>query len=156
VLKQRAGVKDDPVPTTCWECGRALSPERRAFCSDDCADSYRQAMGKRRPVVEPVAHRSRKQHHEATLAGRRAADNMPASNRKALRHWYAENLQPRLSRMHPTEIALGAAMGRSYAYYVVAGTRIPHPRHFPSLAALVGVELPKEFAAELSSRDELS
>jgi hypothetical protein len=47
-------------------------------------------------------------------------------------------------------------MGRSYAYYVVAGTRIPHPRHFPSLAALVGVELPKEFAAALSSRDELS
>jgi hypothetical protein len=110
-------------------------------------------MGKRRPVVEPVVHRSRKQHQEATLAGRRAAPNVPASDRKALRHWYAENLQPRLSRMHPTEIALGAAMGRSYAYYIVAGTRIPHPRHFPSLAALVGVELPKEFAAALSSRE---
>ena len=48
--------------------------------------------------------------------------------------------------MHPTEIALGAAMGRSYAYYIVAGTRIPHPRHYPSLAALVGVELPRKFA----------
>jgi hypothetical protein len=43
-------------------------------------------------------------------------------------------------------------MGRSYAYYVVAGTRIPHPRHFLSLAALVGVELPKELAAALSRR----
>ena len=110
-------------------------------------------MGKRRPVVEPVAHRSRKQHQEATLAGRRAAPNLPASDRKALRRWYAENLQPRLSRMHPTEIALSTAMGRSYAYYIVAGTRIPHPRHFPSLAALVGVELPNEFAAALYSRD---
>ena len=108
-------------------------------------------MGKRRPVVEPVAHRSRKQHQEATLAGRRAAPNLPASDRKALRRWYAENLQPRLSRMHPTEIALSTAMGRSYAYYVVAGTRIPHPRHFSSLAALVGVELPKELAAALPS-----
>ena len=39
VLKQRAGVRDEPVPTTCWECGRALSPERRVFCSDDCAGS---------------------------------------------------------------------------------------------------------------------
>ena len=37
-------------------------------------------------------------------------------------------------------------MGRSYAY-IAAGMRIPHPRYFPSLAALVGVELPKEFAA---------
>jgi hypothetical protein len=153
VLKQRAGVRDDPVPATCWECGRALSPERRAFCSDDCADSYRQAMGKRRPVLEPVARPAREQQQEATLADRRAADNVPASDRKALRHWYTENLQPRLSRMHPTEVAAGTAMGRSYAYYVVAGTRIPHPRHFPSLAALVGVELPKELAAALSSRE---
>jgi CRISPR-associated endonuclease Cas1 len=156
VLKQRAGVRDDPVPATCWECGHALPPERRAFCSDDCADSYRQAMGKRRPVVEPGAGPPRKQHQEATLAGLRAADRLPASDRKALRHWYAENLQPRLARVHPTEIASGTAMGRSYAYYVVAGTRIPHPRHFPSLAALVGVELPMEFAVALSSRDELS
>jgi hypothetical protein len=153
VLKQRAGVRDDPVPATCWECGRALPAERRAFCSDDCADSYRQAMGKRRPVVEPVAHRSREQRQEATLAGRRAALNVPASDRKALRHWYPENLQPRLSRMHPTEIAVGTAMGRSYAYYIVAGTRIPHPRHFPSLAALVGVELSKELAAVMSSSE---
>jgi hypothetical protein len=110
-------------------------------------------MGKRRPVVEPVAGPSHKQHQEATLTGRRTAHKVPASDRKVLRHWYAENLQPRLSRMHPTEIALGTAMGRSYAYYVVAGTRIPHPRHFPSLAALVGVELPKEFAVALSSRE---
>jgi len=29
----------------------------------------------------------------------------------------------------------------------------PHPRHFPSLAALVGVELPKEFAAALSGSE---
>jgi hypothetical protein len=105
-------------------------------------------MGKRRPVVEPVARPTREQH-EAT----RAPHKVPAFDRKALRHWYAENLQPRLSKMHPTEVAVGAAMGRSYAYYVVAGTRIPHPRHFPSLAALVGVELPKEFAAALSSRE---
>ena len=87
------------------------------------------------------------------LAGQLAAHKVPASDRKALRHWYAANLQPRLSKMHPTEVALGTAMGRSYAYYVVAGTRIPHLRHFPSLAALVGVELPKEFAPALSSRE---
>jgi hypothetical protein len=110
VLKQRAGIRDDPVPAAYWECGRALSPERRAFCSNDCADSYRQAMGKRRPVVEPVAHRSRKQQQKATRAGLRAAQNVPASDRKALRLWYAENLQPRLARMHPTEVAVGTAM----------------------------------------------
>jgi hypothetical protein len=45
--------------------------------------------------------------------------------------------------MNPNEIAQGTAVRRSYAYYIVAGTRIPHPRHYPNLAALVGVELPK-------------
>ena len=55
VLKQRAGTKDEPVPAACWDCGRALRPEHRAFCSDDCADNYRWAMGKRRPVAEAVA-----------------------------------------------------------------------------------------------------
>ena len=48
---------------------------------------------------------------------------------------------------------LEEAIGRSYAYYIVAGKRVPHPRHFPGLAALVGVELPKEFAAALSGRE---
>jgi hypothetical protein len=96
-----------------------------------------------------TANPARKQHREATLASRRAAERLPASDDDALRRWYAEELQPRLSRMHPTEIALRAAMGRSYAYYIVAGTRIPHPRHYPSLAALVGVELPGKFVAAL-------
>jgi hypothetical protein len=146
-----AAVKDNPVPRACWDCGRALTPDRRAFCGEECAENYRRTMGKRRPVVEPVAHPARKQHREATLACRQAAERLPASDGDALRRWYTEELQPRLSRMHPTEVALGAAMGRSYAYYIVAGTRIPHPRHYPSLAALVGVELPRTFAAAASA-----
>jgi hypothetical protein len=48
-------------------------------------------------------------------------------------------------------IAQGTTIGRSYAYYIVAGTRIPHPRHYPNLAALVGVELPRTFAAAVSA-----
>ena len=47
-LKLRAGVRDDPVPRACWECGRALTPDRHTFCSGDCAGSYRWAIGKRR------------------------------------------------------------------------------------------------------------
>jgi hypothetical protein len=110
-------------------------------------------MGKRRPVVEPVARAKRKQQRKATLAGPRTAERLPASDGETLRRWYTEELQPRLSRMHPTEVAVGAAMGRSYAYYIVAGTRIPHPRHYPNLAALVGVELPRKLAATLSSAE---
>jgi hypothetical protein len=73
------------------------------------------------------------------------------SDRKALRHWYSEELQLRLSRMTPNQIAQGTAVRRSYAYYIVAGTRILHPRHYPNLAALVGVELPQKFGAVVSA-----
>ena len=49
-----------------------------------------------------------------------------------------------------------AGYGRSHAYYIVAGTRIPHTRHFSNLAALVGVELPGKFAAALSGLERRS
>jgi hypothetical protein len=80
-----------------------------------------------------------------------ATKMLAASDRKALRHWYSEELQPRLSRMSPNQIAQGTVVRRSYAYYIVAGTRIPHPRHYTNLAALVGVELPQKFAAVVSA-----
>jgi CRISPR-associated endonuclease Cas1 len=149
VLKQRAGVREEPVPAMCWECGRALTPERRTFCGDDCAEEYRRAMGKRRVVVEPATPAAPERQRATTVAGQGAFKVLPKAVRKALRRWYAEELQPRLAKMHPTDIAAGAAVGRSYAYYIVAGTRVPHPRHYPSLAKLVDVALPGTLAAVL-------
>jgi CRISPR-associated endonuclease Cas1 len=149
-IRQRCGLRDDLVPRMCWECGRALPVPRRAFCSGDCAENYRWAIGTRRPVVAATTRASYDRHREATLAGQRAADKLSASDRAALRQWYEMELQPQLSKMRASEIVRGAAMGRTYAYHVIAATRIPHPRHYPNLATLAGVELPREFAAALS------
>lgn len=145
--RPRAALKDDPVPRACWECGRALTSEQRSFCSEECAANYRGVMGKRRPVNEFLSGASRERHRPAALAGQQAATALPASDRGALRQWYKEELQPHLSRMHPSEISVGAAMGRSYSYYIVAGTRVPHSRHFPALAKLAGVVLPMNLVA---------
>ena len=135
----------------CWECERALPAERRAFCTDDCAENYRWAMGKRRPVVAAITRASYDRHREATLAGQRAADMLSPSERAVLHQWYETKLQPRLSKLPAREIVQGAAMGRTYAYAIIAGTLIPHPRHYPNLAALAGIELPRKFAAALSA-----
>jgi hypothetical protein len=73
------------------------------------------------------------------------------SERAVLRRWYETELQPRLSKLPAREIVQGAAMGRTYAYAIIAGTLIPHLRHYPNLAELVGIELPGKFAATLSA-----
>jgi hypothetical protein len=45
------GLKDDPVPLMCWECGRALGGKQLRFCSVECAGTfpvdqlYRRARG---------------------------------------------------------------------------------------------------------------
>jgi len=100
-------------------------------------------------VAIPVAAAApaRQRAREAVVASQRAAKTLAKTDRKARRDWYTEELQPRLSRMDPSEIERGAAVRRSYAYYIVAGTRVPHPRHYPNLAALVGVALPRAFTA---------
>jgi hypothetical protein len=88
---------------------------------------------------------------EDSWPGQRAVDMLPALDRDALRSWYQKHLQPRLSKPRASEIVRGAAMGRTYAYHIIAGTRTPHPRHYPNLAALVGLRLPQKFAAALSN-----
>jgi CRISPR-associated endonuclease Cas1 len=152
MLRMRGGLRDDPVPRACWECGRALTTGRRAFCSDHCKENHTWAMGKRRPVVAAATRASYDQHREATIAGQRAAAALSASDREGLRHWYEKELQPQLSKMTASKIMQSAAMGRTYANYIIAGTQVPHPRHYPNLAALAGVELPGKFAAALAGR----
>ena len=34
-----------PIPKTCIECGRALVPKQRKFCSDVCSVSFRGTLG---------------------------------------------------------------------------------------------------------------
>ena len=36
----QGGLKDNPVPIACWECGKALVGRRIRFCSNDCAKTF--------------------------------------------------------------------------------------------------------------------
>ena len=85
VLRQRAGIREEPVPAMCWERGRALSGDRRTFCGDDCREEYRQEMGKRRPTAGTVTPAARERQRKVT--GRPALKTLPRVDRKALRRW---------------------------------------------------------------------
>jgi hypothetical protein len=109
--------------------------ERRTLCSDECAEDYRRAMGRRRPAVEAATRAVGEPQREAAIPAQRVVKTLPQPEGKALHRWYTEELQARLSRIDPAEIVRGTAVQQSYAHYIVAGTRVPHPRHYPNLAA---------------------
>jgi hypothetical protein len=62
--------------------------------------------------------------------------------REQLRRWYAAQVQPRLAELQPKDIVGAIEVSRAYARQVIGG-QIPHRRHFPGLAKLAGVPVPK-------------
>ena len=131
-----------------WFRVRQGTVDHRQPEDDDCSKDYRKSMGKRRSAGEAAAPAARVRQPETATPGYGAIEALFNPDRKALRRWYAEELQPRLSRMDPTEIVRGAAVQRSYAYYIVAGTRVR--TRGSTRASPRSQALPRTFAATLS------
>jgi CRISPR-associated endonuclease Cas1 len=146
------------MPRACHECGRALVPSksqphtaaRRKFCSGSCAAVYRAEMRRMVPLEERSdeiaairsieAARSDKLRRHAE--GRIAWDGSRAGDETVLRRWYVAEVAPRLGGVARTEIVRAIGVSRVYARDIARG-KVPHPRHFGALAALGGVEMPK-------------
>jgi hypothetical protein len=67
---------------------------------------------------------------------RRVWDGGSSDDEAALRRWYAAEVVPRLGAVARTEIARAIGVSRVYARHISQG-KVPHPRHFEALAALV-------------------
>jgi len=57
--------------------------------------------------------------------------------------FYSEQIQPRLSKVEVKRIAASLGVSNTYASYIRAGRRRPHPRHWKPLAQLVGAIRPE-------------
>jgi CRISPR/Cas system-associated endonuclease Cas1 len=171
-FKRTIGLRDNPVPGACIECGRALAPSksqphtvgRRKFCSASCAGIYRAEMRKVIPVHGEVAARVlasvqagdelRKVRLARSIAARSAwerahgiepagkDDTRRAAERAGLQQWFATEIGPRLSGLRTIDVTRALDISRVYARKIVRGEQIPHPRHFAALAKLAGVEAP--------------
>jgi CRISPR-associated endonuclease Cas1 len=160
LVSLKAGLKTDPTPRACHECGRALAPKQRRFCSTDCAGSFHLAMRRLIPIESGNAIAIRRGgagdeirsgklrraaaargawDREHAITGRQRTET---AARGPLRRWYVEMLMPRLAKLRPVDIARAADLSHSFARQIVAG-RMPHPRHFAALARLAGVPAPK-------------
>lgn len=139
----RGGLRDDPVPRTCFECGRALGRKQRRFCSLACTAAFSTASG-RLAAMRVLSERSkgRSETLRAANAARRQWEVDSAADRAELDHWYSMVIRPRLASVRSGDIRRCLAVSPSYATLIKQGRRMPHPRHFPALAKLTGVILP--------------
>src|ERR1700736_518906 len=165
----RSALAHDVMPRACYECGQALAPTQRKFCSASCSDSYRAEMRRLVPIVAGSAlspaireirlsEEARSAKLRRVSAARRAWENAHKSvgagggrqaevaAREQLRRWYAAQVQPRLMGLQPKDIVRVIDVSRAYARQVIAG-QIPHRRHFLALAKLAGVPAPKAVRA---------
>ena len=132
----RSAFTHDLIPQACHECGQALVPRQRKFCSHFCADTYRAEMRRVLPISaasalsgairevrvreEPRsaklrriadARRAREDMHQSIgMDGRRRAE---MAAREQLRRWYAAEVKPRLLELQPKDIP---SRHRSFAH----------------------------------------
>jgi len=113
-----AGLKDDPIPRTCHECGTALPHRRRKFCSEECATSYYKDTRFSGIVAAITSRRADPKRSQAAnfAIGKKASRNAASRNAwrsrpewsesgdEALRRWYADALYPALTECKVTAI----------------------------------------------------
>lgn len=138
----RPTVSPPRPPSICRTCGVLIIPGR-SYCPS-CgvtATSVALVEKARRGRVaaqscEAQARRAETQrrHHTARQAWQ--ASSQPA--------WldqesYLGKIQPRLANVNVSVMSSALRVSRHYAADIRAGRRLPHPRHWPSLARLVGI-----------------
>jgi hypothetical protein len=159
---------EPPIARMCQECGKALAPARRKFCSETCAIAFHLATttaealstlptGSDRTVSKHGNGDKSRRH----LALRRAWDadharpaGTPVARKRntwtqasgpavdQLREWFTATVAPHLAKYPIAEIRHATGLSTRYVIMIRQGL-VPHPRHYPALASLVGSELPR-------------
>jgi hypothetical protein len=137
---------EPPMAKTCYECGKALVSHQKKFCSPACnisfniASTIRAEPGAR--AAPTIEQGSSSRSHTARLW--RAWNSEHKIDRDQLRHWFEITVAPLLPNQPAHDIRDAAGLSMRYALMIRAGY-VPHPRHYPALAALVGIELPPSY-----------
>jgi len=135
-------VKHAPrLPTVCRACGALIKPGQR-YCAS-CAPLVSKAE------LVKAAHRGRVASHSREAQAQRAETQR--QHHAAKRAWqpsqqpawldektYGEKIQPRLAEITVLTISTALGISEPYATDIRAGKRRPHPRHWQTLAQLVG------------------
>ena len=153
-----------PMPI-CRRCGAAVPAERdraRArgnYCARCLAERRAEAGAAMQPASLDRARRvatsagTRPTHTAIARAKCQTANRAQRAEQTAWEEehageahdpaWFASVVVPGLATVTLPSIAKATGMSTSAATKVRSGRRVPHPRHWPALAELAGVVLPK-------------
>jgi CRISPR-associated endonuclease Cas1 len=141
------------VPVACARCGRAVEKRRRRHC-EDCMPQARREHGLR------AIERAREALRLQTLAGndpradaetnRKRGDAIVEQRRRSRewkrenpngtghdRTWFLREVVPKLDDVPLSAIASATGLSLATCSRYRAGARVPHPRHWEALRALV-------------------
>jgi CRISPR-associated endonuclease Cas1 len=177
----QAGLSENPVPRTCYECGKALSSTRRRFCSETCAVAFH--LGETAEQAAALSSPSSAVAPSKISASKHGDADKSRRHLALRRAWIAEHASPAGFTLNGERNtwpkASGAGIDKLREWYVVTVSpllvgrslaeicdatelsyrsailirkgHVPHPRHYQNLAALVGVELPRKLDVALAA-----
>lgn len=139
----RPGVSPPKPDSICKVCGAACE---RTYCAACAATHSRKEFDKGRLVAQTPESRARRSISQEVHAVANRAWKPSKEWEWLDRKTYISKIQPRLTAV--TIPALQSALGISepYAAFIRAGTRVPHPRHWQTLAQLVGISSAADFS----------
>jgi CRISPR-associated endonuclease Cas1 len=126
----------------CRVCGNPILPGRTLCASCGLASAADQ-LAKAGPSGRAAAHSAKAEARRADTQRRNAAARWswdPSSQPAWLNEeTYARRIQPLLAEISTSAISSALGVSWVYAKYIRLGQRRPHPRHWQTLARLVGV-----------------
>jgi CRISPR-associated endonuclease Cas1 len=131
-------------PRVCPRCGASVKPGK-SHCAPCAITLQREGFLK-------IAEQGRMASHSAESELKRGAAQRRRHQAQSKWHiwshptwlteqFYSEKIQPRLGAIEVKTIAATLGVSVTYASYIRAGRRVPHPRHWLILAPLAGVDV---------------
>jgi len=133
-----------PKPSrVCKICG---VPCEKTYCAPCGAAHSQKEFNKGRLVAQsPESRAQRSATQKAHIIANR--EWKPSKELAWLdRKTYVGKIQPRLTSVAVPVLQSVLGVSEPYAAFIRAGTRVPHPRHWQTLAQLVGISRASEFS----------